>query len=190
MTYEETVAKVKKEFGAADASKYEGHLAIQINITGEGEGAFYTEINEGKLSIEPYDYKDYDAMFTATGDDIINIFGGKLSANDALNSGKLGIDGDYSKALSIQPVIDENVKPVKTARKKTSAKTSKSAAKTEVKVEMTEEVKKACATKKTASKTSKSTKAVDKTASKTASKAVKETSVKAPKTAKSSAKKG
>ena len=35
MTYEEIVAKVKKEFGSADVSKYEGHLALQINITGE-----------------------------------------------------------------------------------------------------------------------------------------------------------
>lgn len=39
MTYEEIVAKVKKEFGSADVSKYEGHLALQINITGEGSGA-------------------------------------------------------------------------------------------------------------------------------------------------------
>ena len=38
MTYEEIVAKVKKEFGSADVSKYEGHLALQINITGEGSG--------------------------------------------------------------------------------------------------------------------------------------------------------
>ena len=30
MTYEEIVAKVKKEFGSADVSKYEGHLALQI----------------------------------------------------------------------------------------------------------------------------------------------------------------
>lgn len=33
MTYEEIVAKAKKEFGSADVSNYEGHLALQINVT-------------------------------------------------------------------------------------------------------------------------------------------------------------
>ena len=44
MTFQEIVDKVKKEFGSADVSNYEDHLAIQINITGEGEGAFYVDI--------------------------------------------------------------------------------------------------------------------------------------------------
>ena len=74
MTYEEIVAKAKKEFGSADVSNYEGHLALQINVTGEGEGIFYAEINEGRLFIEPYDYKDNDAVLTADGNDIISIF--------------------------------------------------------------------------------------------------------------------
>lgn len=130
MTYEEIVAKAKEEFGSADVSNYEGHLALQINVTGEGEGTFYTEINDGKLYIEPYDYKGSDAVLTADGNDIISIFSGALNPADALENGKLGISGDVSKALSIKPVIDNNKKPAKktTAVKKTPAKTSEKAA--------------------------------------------------------------
>lgn len=99
MTYEEIVAKVKKEFGSADVSKYEGHLALQINITGEGSGAFYAEINDGQLFIEPFDYKDNDAILTASGEDIVNILSGNLGAVEAFEAGKITVDGDISKAL-------------------------------------------------------------------------------------------
>ena len=98
MTYEEIVAKVKKEFGSADVSKYEGHLALQINITGEGSGAFYAEINDGQLFIEPFDYKDNDAILTASGEDIVNILSGNLGAVEAFEAGKITVDGDISKS--------------------------------------------------------------------------------------------
>lgn len=177
MTYEEIVAKVKKEFGSADVSKYDGHLALQINITGEGSGAFYTEINNGQLFIEPFDYKDNDAMLTASGEDIVNILSGKLGAMEAFEAGKITVEGDISKALSIQPIIEENMKPKATAKKKAASKTVK------------EEPVKASAAKTTKA-AAKTTKAAVKADSKTASKAVKASSKTAKSTAKSTAKKG
>lgn len=41
MTYEEIVAYTKSKMAEVDISGYKGHLAAQVNITGEGEGAFY-----------------------------------------------------------------------------------------------------------------------------------------------------
>lgn len=189
MTYEEIVAKAKEEFGSADVSNYEGHLALQINITGEGEGIFYAEINEGKLYIEPYDYKNNDAVLTADGSDIISIFNGTLDPIKAFENGKLTVTGDISKALSIQPVIENNQKAAKkSAAKKTTAKatkTSSKAPKAEVKkaeeapaiISGLSEPKKApakstapkAATKKTTAKTKSSTKSA-KGASKAANK--------------------
>ncbi|MCM1227727.1 MAG: SCP2 sterol-binding domain-containing protein [Clostridium sp.] len=140
MTFMEIVEKAKKEFGSADVSNYEGHLALQINITGEGEGTFYAEISDGKLYIEPYDYKDNDAVLTADGKDILNIFNGTLDPVKAFENGKLTVTGDLSKALSIQPVIENNknkkaAKPAakKTAAKKTAAKTEKTSSKAQTK---------------------------------------------------------
>lgn len=122
MTYEEIVAKAKKEFGTADVSNYEGHLALQINVTGEGEGIFYAEITDGKLFIEPYDYKDNDAVLTADGGDIVSIFSGLLDPVEAFENGLLSVTGDISKALSIQPVIENNKKASKKTTKKSTAK--------------------------------------------------------------------
>lgn len=176
MTYKEIVEKVKKEFGKADVSNYEDHLALQINITGEGEGSFYAEINEGKLFIEPFDYNDNNATLTASGDDIIKIFGGKLDINVAAEEGKLEIAGDYAKALSIQPVIEGNKKSArKTTAKKTTSK--KSAAKEE------KPAKKTTAKKAAEKSEAKSvTKKVKETAAKTT--AAKTTAAKSTRTAK------
>lgn len=161
MTYKEIVEKVKKNFGTADVSNYEDHLALQINITGEGEGSFYAEINDGKLSIEPYDYNDNNAMITASADDIIKIFSGKLDINKAAEAGKVEIAGDYAKALSIQPVIENNKKPAKkTAAKKTAA-------------DKKTPTKKTTAAKKTTAK-----KTAEKAEAKSVAKTVKETAAK------------
>ncbi|MGN1480404.1 SCP2 sterol-binding domain-containing protein [Porcipelethomonas sp.] len=200
MTFHEIVDKVKKEFGSADVSNYEDHLAIQINVTGEGSGIFYVEINDGKLAVEPYSYDDNNAVFTASGDDIIDILSGNLSEQEAYESGKLLISGDMAKAFSIQPVIENNKKSAKTSRKKAAPKTAA------VKEEIKEEVKKTAAAVKSAAKTAAkaTTKAAAKTTakataavaskaeSKTASKTVKESTTKpsAAKTTKSVSKKG
>lgn len=197
MTYEEIVAKAKEEFGSADVSNYEGHLALQVNITGEGEGIFYAEILDGKLFIEPFDYKDNDAVLTADGNDILSIFNGTLDPVKAFEEGRLTVTGDISKALSIQPVIENNKKPAKKTTKKTTAKTSaKSAAKT---------TKTAAKTTKTAEKKSESPaivglvepkkasakSAAPKTAAKkTTAKAVKESTKPAKTASKTTAKKG
>lgn len=174
MTYKEIFEKVKKEFGTADVSNYEDHLALQINITGEGGGSFYTEINDGKLSIEPYDYNDNNACITASADDIINIFGGKLDMSEAAEAGKLTIVGDYAKALSIQPIIEGNKATAKKTTAKKTVETKKAAAKT--------------TTTKTAAKKAEKeeAKAVAKTVKETAAKttAAKTTSKKASRTAK------
>ena len=52
MTYEEIFQKVKELIGEADVSEIQEHLAYQFNITGEGEGAFYVEVRDGKLYVE------------------------------------------------------------------------------------------------------------------------------------------
>ncbi len=54
MTYEEVFEKSKKLILANEASGIEGHLAVQVDITGDGDGAIYIELIDGKLVVEPY----------------------------------------------------------------------------------------------------------------------------------------
>ena len=77
MTYEQIVEKVKKALKKVDASGVKGHLAVQVDVYGEGEGAFYIEVKDGKVDVQPYEYFDHDLRIRCTGDEIIAIAEGK-----------------------------------------------------------------------------------------------------------------
>ena len=64
MTYEDLFEEIKCMFMKADVSDIATHLAYQFNIEGEAEGAFYAEVKDGELYIEPYEYYDRDVLFT------------------------------------------------------------------------------------------------------------------------------
>ena len=77
MTYEKIVEKVKKALAKVDASGVKGHLAVQVDVYGEGEGAFYIEVKDGKVDVQPYEYFDHDLRIRCTGDEIVAIAEGK-----------------------------------------------------------------------------------------------------------------
>ncbi|HIT41497.1 MAG TPA: SCP2 sterol-binding domain-containing protein [Candidatus Caccovicinus merdipullorum] len=105
MTYEELFQKVKDMFSKADVSGIKEHLAFQFNITGEGEGAFYAEVKDGVLSIEPYEYYDRDAIFICSADTLLKIAAGKLDPVFAFTTGKLKVEGSLDKALELQKFL-------------------------------------------------------------------------------------
>lgn len=102
MTYEEIVEKVRETFKDADVSKIDEHLAYQFNITGEGEGAFYVEVKEGQLYIEPYEYFDRDAIFICSAKTLFKMISGKLDPVAAFTIGKLQVEGSIDKALKLK----------------------------------------------------------------------------------------
>lgn len=120
MTYHELVKKVQTALAKADASKVEGHIAVQVNVTGEAEGAFYMEIADGVLYVAPYDYNDRDALLTADGEDMLAVAQGKVSLEAAIAEGKVAHEGDYVKTLALGATIPAK----KAAVKKTAAKTA------------------------------------------------------------------
>ena len=105
MTYEELFQKVKDMFSKADVSGIKEHLAFQFNITGEGEGAFYAEVKDGVLSIEPYEYYDRDAIFICSADTLLKIAAGKLDPVFAFTTGKLKVEGSLDNALELQKFL-------------------------------------------------------------------------------------
>lgn len=107
MTYEEIFNKFKKEFKDTDVSNVTEKLAYQFNITGEGEGAFYAEVKDGKLSIEPYEYYDRDAIFICSAKNLFRIISGELDPVKAFTFGKLKVEGDLDKALKIKDLIEK-----------------------------------------------------------------------------------
>ena len=105
MTYEEIVKKVKTAAKKADASSIKEHVAFQFNITGEGAGAFYLEIDNGEVKVEPYEYYDRDVLITSSADNIIEMMNGKLDPVLAFTIGKIKVEGDLGKALILKDAI-------------------------------------------------------------------------------------
>ena len=101
MTYEEIVKKAKQAAKNIDAKAINEHIAIQIDIEGEGEGAFYVEASEGKVAVEPYEYYENDCKIKADAETIIAVLSGKVKAEGAVSDGKLQVEGDGGKALTL-----------------------------------------------------------------------------------------
>lgn len=106
MTYAEIFSEIKGKFLEADISDVQEHLAYQFNIVGEGEGIFYVEAKDGKLFVEPYEYFDRDAMFTAKAKVFQKIADGKLDPIVAFTTHQLKVEGNIDKALKLKSLID------------------------------------------------------------------------------------
>lgn len=126
MTYEEVFSKSKEIIMASDVSGIEGHLAVEIDIVGEGEGAFYIELSDGALYVEPYEYYDNDCKFIVSADDFLKMADGSLDAVFAFTTGRLKVDGSIDKALEFQKIVEavkkKKKKEEKAAKKTTTAK--------------------------------------------------------------------
>ena len=119
MTYEELVKQVQEAYLDADASKVKEHLAIQFNVEGEAAGAFYLEVAEGKVIVQPYEYHDRDALVTTKAAVLQDIAAGKLDVVKAFLTGKIKLDGNVGKAALLKEIP---VRAPKEAKKETAAK--------------------------------------------------------------------
>ena len=110
MTYEEIVAKVRTIYEKTDASQVKDHLAIQFNITGEGQGAFYIEVADGQLKVEPYDYVDRDVLVTATAAELLKVMQGEIGLVAAYTTGRIKAEGNLGKILQYKDLISPEKK--------------------------------------------------------------------------------
>ena len=161
MTYQTAFKRLKEKFGNVDFTKL-NDMAIQFTLSDEDcGGTFYAEKKGDSLNVEPYDYKDNDAVVDVTRAALTKILDGKLSIDKAIDNGDLTVKGDLEKIKAVADAIKAPVKqedaPKKSAAKsqtteaetkaepkKTTAK--KSAAKTEAE----EKPKRKCCRKSTA----------------------------------------
>lgn len=123
MKYEEIVAKVKKAYEKLVNTGE--HLAAQVNITGEGEGAFYIEGKDQNINVEPYEYYDRDLIITGSADEILNIVKGKSTLGQAVEQGRVFVSGNIGRIAEFDVMA---AKPVKSSTRK-STKISESATK-------------------------------------------------------------
>lgn len=110
MTYEEIVNKVQKKAIQSQTNHISDHIAIQFNIYGEGEGAFYIEIAHGQIFVMPYEYYDRDAVVYVDAETLLGILSGELSISEQTCSGKMVIQGRHDATITVLEalVVEEN----------------------------------------------------------------------------------
>lgn len=116
MTYEEIVSMVRDNMENADAREIFEHIAFQINITGEGSGAFYIEVAERSVCVEPYDYYDRDGLVTADAKAILDIATGKIGINESIERGFIQFEGNPNKLLAFRKMKLRKKKVSKTQK--------------------------------------------------------------------------
>ncbi len=135
MRYEEIIEFVQKNLKKTAAKKIEKHIAVEFDIYGEGEGAFYVEVNDGAITVEPYEYYDRDAKVYITADELVKLVNGEKTPEESFAEGILMIEGDIDAAQELIKLVKAPVKKAasKPAAKKTAVK--KAPAKKAVKAE-------------------------------------------------------
>ena len=119
MTYADLFYEIKGKFMGADVSDIHEHLAFQFNIEDEeAGGAFYVEVKDGVLYVEPYEYYDRDAMFICAPEVLFDIADGTMDPVAAFTEQKLRVEGNIEKALRLKEIIEMK----KAAQEKSLAK--------------------------------------------------------------------
>ena len=119
MTYEELVSFVGKNLKKTQAKKFQGHIAVEFDIYGDAEGAFYIEVNEGAISVLPYEYYDRDAKVFITAEELVKIINNEKTPKESFEEGILVIEGNIDAASTLIDFIKAPQK--KPAAKKTTA---------------------------------------------------------------------
>ena len=156
MTFETAFKRLKEKFVNVDASLLED-MAIQITISDEDcGGTFYAEVRNHVLSVEPYDYKDNDAIIDVTRAALASLLDGKANIDTVIEKGDMTVMGDLAKVAAVKDAIKvpEKKKTVakKPAVKKETAK-KETVKKETVKKEAPKKEKKTAAKKETAKTT-------------------------------------
>lgn len=146
MTYADFFYEIKGKFMGADVSDIHEHLAFQFNIEDqEAGGAFYVEVKEGQLFVEPYEYYDRDAMFICAPEVLVKIADGELDPVAAFMEHKLRVEGNIEKALRLKDIIEmkrNELQGKKSAAKKAADKVVDNIVKTVAKKAVEKENKK------------------------------------------------
>ena len=103
MNFNEAFESLKEQFINKDVSKIE-NLAFEFRVN-DPEGVFYAEVNNGKLSIEPYNYYNNNCVFIAKYEVFRKIINLELSPISAYLTKKLRVEGDLGKAMILERLI-------------------------------------------------------------------------------------
>lgn len=87
------------------------NFALQVNLIDENaSGIMYIAIKDGIVSVEPYDYKDRDAMIEIHSKDLVRILSGRLKVETAVCNGLLRAYGKNEVFAMIEAISTKIVR--------------------------------------------------------------------------------
>ena len=101
MTFFEMFDAAKAGLANADVSGLNGHITIQIEVTGDGCGIFYAEITDGVLNVQPYDYHDNTAAVTLPLNTLFALLRRELVLTQAVAQEKAFVTGCMESAAKL-----------------------------------------------------------------------------------------
>lgn len=104
MDFRELIYKIREAYENADARSIFEHIAIQFHVSGEITGAFYLEVAERKICIEPYEYSNPDAVVSISTEVIYQLLEKKVSTIEAMDKKMVSIEGNLGKVRALQNI--------------------------------------------------------------------------------------
>ncbi len=91
LTYAAVVEAARKKAAEADISRIKYPIAVNVELKGSDSaaGVFYIVVSDGKVTVEPYKYNDYDVYIEADAAEFMNVLNGKKNIYDALADGSI-----------------------------------------------------------------------------------------------------
>ena len=91
LTYTAVVDAARKKASEADISRIKYPIAVNVELKGSDSaaGVFYIVVSDGKVTVEPYKYNDYDVYIESDAAEFKNVLNGKKNIYDALADGSV-----------------------------------------------------------------------------------------------------
>lgn len=100
--FEEIVAAASKKTEKAKSFK---DFAAQITMNGKVEGIFYVKSADGKVDVQPFDYKNADIYVTVDSDTLVSLMASG-DVEKAVKDGKLEMSGgSLSTIVALKSVL-------------------------------------------------------------------------------------
>ena len=107
MNYSEMAEKIKKLCDGEELKNYKKRMTVQVNVKEGGDGSFYINIDEGRVSVEMGRAAGSDIVFTASSATLIGLAKGELDPVKTAVAGKIRFKGSVDKILEFKKVIDQ-----------------------------------------------------------------------------------
>jgi len=108
--YLEQVERFRNVYEYADARNIFEHIAIQINVSGEGAGILYMEVADRAVTVEPYDYKDRDGEVFIEGSFVVSFLESGMSFDEAREKNLIRYEGNIKKLKTLKNLVFRNRK--------------------------------------------------------------------------------